>query len=41
MMHVVNRQVSHVCLHLYCTKSEQGFLQAGDFIIDRLDLLEA
>src|SRR5665213_3460163 len=28
MVHLVNGQVSHVCLHLYCTKSEQRFLQA-------------
>src|SRR5438270_681378 len=41
MVHIVNYQIPHICLHLYCTKSEQCFLQARDLIIHGLDLRQA
>ena len=35
------RQVSHERLHIYCTKSQQRFLQAGDFVVYHLYLIQA
>src|SRR5579875_740305 len=40
VMDIVNGYIPHVRLHLNCTKAEQRFLQAGDFVIDGLDLLQ-
>ena len=39
-MHIVDRQIPHICPHMYCTKSEHGFLQSGDLVIDGLYLLQ-
>ena len=41
MVHVVYDQITHICLHHYCTKSQQCFLQTGNLIIDHLHLVEA
>src|SRR4051812_25436219 len=40
-MHIVNHQIPYESLHHYCTKSEQSFLQSGDFIVHHLNLAEA
>src|SRR3989344_8972793 len=40
MMHIVNNQVTHISLHHYCTKSQQGLLQPSYFVIHHLHLVE-
>src|SRR6185312_7519180 len=40
MVHIVNRQIPHICLHLYCTKSEHGLLDTGNLVINGLYLLQ-
>ena len=40
MMHLMDCHIANICLHLYCTKSQQRFLQTRHFVVNRLNLIQ-